>query len=206
MTTRTYDSRLRRQRQVELQRRIAAAAAALHAQKGVRGTSYADIAAQADVSLPTVYARFPTQRALLEGCTAHVAATAPALRTARLLAAPDLPAAADALTDAVVQKHRHFEPWLAWREDRVIPFLADMRKRERETLAALVAKVLERHLGTARLRRDLIAGWESLLSFDFWHRLARGHGLPQPAVKRVIVDALLAMAAQPVTRHSRSKR
>ena len=65
MTTRTYDSRLRRQRQAELERRIAAAAATLHAQKGVRGTSYADIAAQANVSLPTVYARFPTQEALL---------------------------------------------------------------------------------------------------------------------------------------------
>jgi AcrR family transcriptional regulator len=206
MTARTYDSRLRRQRQAELQRRIAAAAATLHAQKGVRGTSYADIAAQANVSLPTVYARFPTQRALLEGCTAHVGATAPALPVDRLLASPDLRTAADALTDAIVQKHLHFEPWFAWREDRVIPFLADMRKREREALAALIGKLFERHLGTAATRRDVIAGWESLLSFDFWHRLARGHDLPHAAVKRLIVDALLAMAAQPATKHSRAKR
>ena len=115
MTTRTYDSRLRRQRQAELERRIAAAAATLHAQKGVRGTSYADIAAQANVSLPTVYARFPTQEALLAGCTAHVGATAPGLPVERVLAARDLRSAADTLTDAIVQKHLHFEPWLAWR-------------------------------------------------------------------------------------------
>jgi AcrR family transcriptional regulator len=206
MNTRTYDSRLRRQRQAELERRIAAAAATLHAQKGVRGTSYADIAAQANVSLPTVYARFPTQEALLAGCTAHVGATAPALPVERVRAAPDLRSAAHALTDAIVQKHLHFEPWLAWREDRVVPFLADMRKRERERLAALIAELLERHVGKAGKRRDAIAGWESLLSFDFWHRLARGHGLSPRAVKRLIVDALLAMSSQPVTKHSRSKR
>ena len=79
MATRPYDSALRLRKQAELKARIVGAAVALHAQKGATDTSYSDIAAHAGVSLPTVYAHFPTQRDLLAGCTSHVGARAPAL-------------------------------------------------------------------------------------------------------------------------------
>ena len=192
MATRPYDSALRLRKQAELKARIVDAAAALHAQKGARDTSYAEIAAQAGTSLPTVYAHFPTQRDLLAGCTAHVGARAPALPVEQVLAAPDLPAAAEMLAAAMDARHHHFEPWLAWREDRVIPFLAELSGARRDQFAALIARVLRRHLGPGD-HREAVAAWESTLSFDFWHRLTRGHRLSRSRVRRIVVRSLLAI-------------
>jgi AcrR family transcriptional regulator len=208
MRTRAYNSELRLRKQAELKTRIAAAAATLHAQKGARGTSYADIAAEAGVSLPTVYAHFPTESALLHACTSHVGAQAPALPVDDLLAAASLRSAAELLTEAIERQHLHFEPWSAWREDRVIPFLAERSAQARTALTALIARVLKRHLGPGE-HREAIAGWESALSFDSWHRLVRGHGLSRIAARRVIVRSLLALAAphDPFeTKPSRRKR
>src|SRR5574340_1224790 len=101
MATRTYNAESRRRKQAELKARIAAAAAELHAAKGGSATSYADIAKHAGVSLPTVYSHFPTRHELFQGCTAHVAGKAPALPVETILAAPDLPAAADLLAAAM---------------------------------------------------------------------------------------------------------
>ena len=209
MPARSYDSESRRRQQAERKGRIAAAAAALHAKKGANGTSYADIAAEARVSLPTVYAHFPTQRELLQGCTSHVAASAPAVAADRILSAPDLAAAAALLVDAVMERHIHFEAWLAWREDRVIPFLAEMSAATREELGALVARVLKQHLEHGD-HREMVAGWESVLSFDFWYRLTRGHRLSRPAVRRVMLRSLDAIVrpqdAPPTQANARRKR
>ncbi len=196
MATRAYNSESRLRKQAERKAKIAASAAALHARQGANATSYAEIAAAAKVSLPTVYAHFPTQRELLQGCTRHVAAGAPALPVERVLAATGLPAAALLLMDAIEQQHLHFEPWLAWREDRVISFLAELSGDTRDELSALIAQVLKRHLGPGE-HREAVAGWESALSFDFWHRLSRGHRLPRAAVRRVIAHSLLAIARPP---------
>jgi AcrR family transcriptional regulator len=209
MPARRYNSELRLRRQAELSARIAAAAARLHAAKGATTTSYADIAAKAGVSLPTVYAHFPTERELLQGCTAHVAAKAPSLPADEVLGAADLADAARILIDAIEQRHRHFEPWLAWREDRLIPFLAELSDSTRTELAALITRVMKRYLGPGQ-HREAIAAWESILSFDFWHRLARGHRLSRPAVRRVMLRSLQALATPQLPSepsiHSRRKR
>jgi AcrR family transcriptional regulator len=193
MATRVYNSELRLKKQAELKTRIAVAAAELHARQGALATSYAEIAAQAGVSLPTVYAHYPTQRELLQGCTQHVAAKSPPLPVAQILAAPDLARAAELLAEAVEARHLHFEPWLAWRENRVIDFLAELSDHVRDELAALIARVLRQHLGPGP-QREAVAAWESALSFDFWQRLARGHKLSRPAVRRVILQCLHAVA------------
>ena len=86
-TPRAYNSENRLRKQAELRARIAEAAASLHARQGALATSYADIAAEAKVSLPTVYAHFPTMEALLDGCTRHVADRAPALPVEAILGA-----------------------------------------------------------------------------------------------------------------------
>jgi AcrR family transcriptional regulator len=192
LTTRTYNNEKRRRRQAELKAGIAAATAELHASKGVIATSYADIARHAGVSLPTVYSHFPTQDDLLQGCTAHVIAQAPALPTEKILAAPDLPAAANLLVTAMEAQHLHFEPWSAWREDRVIPLLGAMAAAIRQSKSELIAAVLARH-DVPGAHREQVAAWESVLSFDLWHRLAREHGLSRPAVRRVLVQWLLAV-------------
>jgi len=193
MATRSYNTESRRRKQAELKARIAGATAELHAAKGALATSYADIAKHAGVSLPTVHSHFPSQDALLHGCTSHVAAKAPELPAEVILTAPDLRSAAEALATAMERQHQHYEPWLAWREDRVVPFLAEMAAGVRTGRTALVARVLRRHLGPGS-HRDAVAGWEAVLSFDFWHRLTHGHGLTSAAARRIVIGCLLAIA------------
>jgi len=187
--TRPYNAESRLRKQAELRAHIAEAAAALHARKGALATSYADIAGEAKVSLPTVYAHYPTLDALLDGCTRHVAARAPALPVDGILAAQTLRDAAEQLVDAMEQQHLHYEPWLSWREDRAIPFLADLSARVRESSAALIGRVIRQHLGPGA-HRELVSAWETALSFDAWHRLARWHRLSRPAVRRTILQWL----------------
>jgi len=198
MPPRPYDSTLRLQKQAELKARIAAAAVALHAEKGAIATSYADIARMAGVSLPTVHAHFPTQDDLLAGCTGHVAARAPAFPADAVLAACDLATAFDALAAAVDQQHRYFEPWLAWRQERTVPFVAMLSARTREHRSDFVAQLLRKHLGAGD-HREAVATCESVLSFDFWYRLVREHGLSRPAAHRAIVRCLAAATGDGAT-------
>ena len=191
MKTRAYNIETRRKQQDELKARIVAATVELHAAKGGIATSYADIAKHAGVSLPTVYKHFPTQHELLQGCTSHVITKAPPFPADKILAAPNLPAAAELLVAAMEQQHLHFEPWFAWREDRVLPFLAELSEGFREMQATFLEKLLSQHLGK-KVRREMVATWESVLSFDLWHRLVRSHGVPRPAARRVLMQLLLA--------------
>jgi AcrR family transcriptional regulator len=208
LKTRPYNIETRRRQQAELKASIAAATVELHAAKGAIATSYADIARHAGVSLPTVYKHFPTLHELLQGCTSHVIAKTPQFPAEQILAAPDLPAAAELLVAAMEQQHLHFEPWFAWREDRVLPFLAELAEGFRKMQSAFLAKLLAQHLGK-KVRREMVAGWESVLSFDLWHRLVRSHGLPRPAARRVLVQCLLAVIgpapASPAATGSRRK-
>ena len=185
---------------------IAAATAELHAANGVFATSYIDIAKRAGVSLPTVYKHFPTQHELLQGCTAHIIAKAPLMPVEKIMAAFDLPAAARLLVSAMEKQHLHFEPWSAWREDRQIPFLTEMMACVRQARVALMAEILARH---GVRGRQWSAAWESILSFDFWHRLMREHQLPRQAAHHILIECLLAVIgptpAPPSTPRSRRK-
>jgi AcrR family transcriptional regulator len=62
--------------QEETRRRIVEATARLHGEKGVLGTSWQDIAREADVSVTTVYSHFPSLDELLPACGALVMARA----------------------------------------------------------------------------------------------------------------------------------
>src|SRR5437879_13807825 len=55
----------------EARRRIVDAATALHAEKGVLGATWPDIAKRADVALGTVYRHFPSLDQLVPACTSE---------------------------------------------------------------------------------------------------------------------------------------
>jgi AcrR family transcriptional regulator len=57
---------------LETRQRIVDATARLHGERGVLGTSWKDIAREADVSVATVYAHFPSLDELLPACGALV--------------------------------------------------------------------------------------------------------------------------------------
>ena len=190
MSTRRYTPKVRQSQVSERRQRVAAATAELHAEKGVNATSYADIASRAGVSLPTVHSYFPTQAELLRACTGHVGARAPELPVQAVLAAPDLSDAADRLIAAVDGLHAYFEPWVSWRQETVVPFLAELAATRRDQLTSLIARLLSQH----RAGRQTVdaAVWESILSFDFWQRLVRQHGLPRARVRKILKDLLMA--------------
>src|SRR5437588_12950422 len=71
MAPRTYRMTRRAAANEDTRRRIVDAAIALHAQKGVLGTSWPDIAKRADVALGTVYRHFPSLDQLVPACTSE---------------------------------------------------------------------------------------------------------------------------------------
>jgi hypothetical protein len=152
MVTRTYNSENRLRKQAELRQRIAAAAGrdprpqgrAGHELRRHRGGSEG-LAAHG--LRPT----FPRSTPCSTGCTRHVASRRrPPCPSDAILAAATLDDAAQRLVDAMEQQHLHFEPWLSWREDRVIPFLATLAGHVRDELASLVGRVLRQHAAPAR--------------------------------------------------------
>jgi AcrR family transcriptional regulator len=199
MAPRAYNNEARQQQQELLKTQIAAAAAELHAQKGALATSYAEIAERAGVSVPTVYKHYPDLDVLIRGCTGHVSSLAPPMPVDAILSSPDLTSAVEQLVAAMDRLHAYYEPWSAWREQGRIPVLAEQAEAAREQVTQLCATVLKAH-GVAGELRELAAQWESLLHFDFWHRLLRFHKLTRTAVRRDLVHLLLAVIGrQPAT-------
>lgn len=190
MPRRRYDSRTRQDQVLDRQQLVAAAAAELHAEKGVIATSYADIAQRAGVSLPTVRTYFPTQTDIVTACTGHVIAHAPVLPAAEILDSPDLNEAIARLVAAMDRIHAYFQPWACWRQEPLVPYLAQLSATNRQQLTDLAAQILARH---GKLRASTSAAvWESLLSFDIWQRLVREHGLPRSLVRATLTKLLMA--------------
>ncbi|WP_372792115.1 TetR/AcrR family transcriptional regulator, partial [Paraconexibacter sp.] len=69
---RSYDMSKRALAREATRRRIVEATAKLHGERGVLGTSWQDIAKEADVAVATVYAHFPSLDELLPACGALV--------------------------------------------------------------------------------------------------------------------------------------
>ncbi|HZN46802.1 MAG TPA: TetR/AcrR family transcriptional regulator [Ramlibacter sp.] len=192
MAPRAYNNENRLQQQAELKARIAEAAAALHKTQGALATSYAQVAQQAGVSVPTVYKHFPTLDTLIQACTAHVASQAPAFPAEAILQAPELSSAVDALVAATDAMHAHFQPWLVWREQQRIPALAAMLAQEREQMLKLCESLLARHLGAGD-HRSTASWWEALLAFDLRQRVLGEHRQSRPAYRRTLASLLLAV-------------
>jgi AcrR family transcriptional regulator len=68
MTPRKYTMDKRKAAVEQTRRRILEATLALHAEKGIFGTSWQDIARRADVSVGTVYKHFPSLDELVPAC------------------------------------------------------------------------------------------------------------------------------------------
>src|SRR3954470_20505868 len=75
--TRKYELKARAESQRETRDRIARAAAELHEEKGVAGTTVAEIARDAGVTRLTVYNHFADLSELIPACSAHYMARHP---------------------------------------------------------------------------------------------------------------------------------
>ena len=172
----------------ETRRRIVDAAIALHAQKGVLGTSWPDIAKRADVALGTVYRHFPSLDQLVPACTSENA-----LRTK-----PPGPSILVGLTrpqeriGQFVQELFAFygrtAPWTprAGIDRHEIPVLDTILSRREAALKALV----EETLGPLRRRRHALEAALALTDFAVWRSLTRS-GLSTEAAARLITEMLM---------------
>jgi len=179
MSPRSYDRRLRVAAAGEARRRIVAAAAELHAERGPAATNHASIAERAGVSIPTVYKHFPTPDAVLPACTALAAEHAPALDARLFDGARDAPERIRRLVDAVFRLRAYYAAWSRWiAEESAPPALRPFLARERLRLRRMVRAALP-----PAARGELVDLAAVLLSDASWRALkSRGPGLVAAAL------------------------
>jgi AcrR family transcriptional regulator len=146
---RPYDMTRRAAARDETRKRIVEATAKLHGEKGVFGTSWQDIAREADVSVSTVYAHFPSLDELLPECGQLVMSR---------VRPPSAGAANEIIGDAVSTRERllrvarelfafyerggpHIEVDV---RERQLPGMREWEESQRATVGALVRAALDR--------------------------------------------------------------
>ena len=167
----------------------------LYAEKGVRATSWQDIADAADVSVVTVYRHFRSLAELIPACTlSFIDSVAPMSRDEALAAFRELSTPLEKLDKLIAEDCACYERGEDWfrvviRERDLIPELDEMARSAEETLATLVGAALEGTAAPAQLHFELRA----LIDFPFWLALVsagvdRSHA---PSVVRDLVATLL---------------
>jgi AcrR family transcriptional regulator len=128
-------------------RRILEATLALHAEKGIFGTSWQDIAQRADVSVGTVYKHFPSLNELVPACGELMYAIT---RPPSLEDAPEIFAGASSLEERlerlVFELFDFYERGAPYIEtdfqERRLPAVAEWEAYMRATIAGLVREAL----------------------------------------------------------------
>lgn len=173
----------------ETRARIVEAVVDLHAERGARDTSYADIAKRADVAIPTVYKYFPSLEVLFDACVGHVRGRAPPLGPDLFEGLTGAPERLAALAKAVAARHHYFRPWLRWSVHQAAPAeLAVHHRRADDAQRALIARAI-----APAFKGDpppaLIGLLAAVLDFRTWQGLTAEHGLTEAGAADAIADA-----------------
>jgi AcrR family transcriptional regulator len=148
VTPRKYTMDKRRAAVEATRRRILEATLALHAQKGIFGTSWQDIARRADVSVGTVYKHFPSLEELVPACGELVYAIT---RPPSLDDAPEIFAGAgsieerlERLVSELFDFYERGAPYIETDfQERRLPAVAEWEAYMRATIAGLVREALD---------------------------------------------------------------
>jgi AcrR family transcriptional regulator len=172
----------------ETRKRIVDAAIALHAEKGVADTSWADIARRADVALGTVYRYFPTHEQLVPACTSENALRIKPPTAAVLTGVRRADQRLTRLVSELFAFYERAAPWTprASVDRERIPVLDGILKHREAALRSLV----EETLGPHRRRRRAPEATLALCSFGVWKSLT-GSGLTTQAAADLIGDILM---------------
>jgi AcrR family transcriptional regulator len=147
VTPRKYTMDKRRAAVEATRRRILEATLALHAQKGIFGTSWQDIARRADVSVGTVYKHFPSLEELVPACGELVYAIT---RPPSLDDAPEIFAGAgsieerlERLVSELFDFYERGAPYIETDfQERRLPAVAEWEAYMRATIAGFVREAL----------------------------------------------------------------
>jgi AcrR family transcriptional regulator len=206
MSPRKYDMSRREAAREQTRERIVEATAKLHGENGVFGTSWQDIAREADVSVATVYAHFPSLEELLPACGALV------MQRAR---PPSADSAAEIIGDATTPREsleRVAAELFAYYErggphlevdarERRLPGMREWEDSQRETVAALVrAALAEDPPGTRTV--ELISSFFDLPTF----KALRARGVsPARGAETVAEIAVCLLERKPARGRTKTK-
>jgi len=167
--------------------RVIEAAVALHGERGVAATRWAEIAERADVALGTVYRYFPGYDELIPACTGH------GLSTLR----PPTPESFGRATSvggrvrALVRESFNFweraYPWMRHREcdRRAVPAVEVFHRRQEAFFEGLVRAAL----GPLARRQRVVDATVSLSGFSSWAAL-HDRGVPTAEAATLVTDIL----------------
>ncbi len=147
MTPRKYDMGKRKTAVEETRQRILEATLALHAEKGIFGTSWQDIAHRADVSVGTVYKHFPSLDELVPACgeLMYAITRPPSLEDATQIfaGANSLEERLERLVDELFGFYERGAPYIETDfQERRLPAVQEWEVYMRATIAGLVREAL----------------------------------------------------------------
>lgn len=174
----------------ETRQRIVAASKVLHAEQGILGTSYEEIARQAGTAPATVYRHFPALDDLLPACARTIQVLQPltAERAAMTFHGLRRPALRlELLVRGTCECYARDQGWLqaARREEELLPALRDVVRVQRDNLRLLVRAALADTGAPERVVQVVAA----LIDFPVWKTfLDMGFGI------REATDEILELA------------
>ncbi len=180
MAKRSYTMQRRAALEAETRGRIVRATVDLHAKHGVLETTYAMIAARAQVAPQTVYNHFPKLGALLGACTGHVLERAPALGMETFRSGRSPEARLRMIAEGIFARHAFLAPWMriGWYEAALIPELGAILEQGDTVLRQLIAAAVAPD-------REPTPGFVDaafvLLDYPAWKQLTRSRSSPEAA-------------------------
>jgi AcrR family transcriptional regulator len=194
---RQYDMTRRAASRNETRNRIVEATAKLHGARGVLGTSWQDIAREADVSVSTVYAHFPSLDELLPACGQLVMSR---VRPPKADDAAEIIGDAHSTRERLVQVARelfsfyerggpHIEVDI---RERQLPGMSEWEESQRATVAALVHAALVGERPT-RASVRLISAFFDLATY----RALRTRGVSMNRAAETVAEVALGLLPRP---------
>ena len=194
MSPRRYAMRNREESFAQTNGRIVEAAKALHAQRGVLGTSWQDIAEQAGVSPVTVYRHFRSLSELIPACArSFVDSVAPLSEADARAAFAALESPFERLEMLIRDDCACYERGREWfhaamRESDLVPELGAVVSAQQATLATLIRAALEELDPPA----EVVSALQAVIDFPFWRALVQA-GVAEEAAPRVMLDVCRAL-------------
>ncbi len=177
----------------ETKRRIVDAAVALHREQGALTTKPAEIAARANVALPTYYKYFPSLGTLVTACTARGRELIPPPSIDAIAAlAPDPALRIPQMVRTLFGYYEARDPWLyAGRtEERFIPEVRPVLERLRELRDAFVRAAFAQ----TEADRLIAAPITALVDYWAWRTLRRDVKLTQEEAIGGVTEAVRRVA------------
>lgn len=191
---RPYQLRQRKEKQEATRQRIVEATAALHEEIGPRATTISAVALRAGVERLTVYRHFPTEAALLQGCSSHWVAHHPPPDPAEWAAEADPEARLRRALSALYAYFEASERMLAsvHQDLAALPELARVTQPFLDYLAGVSATLARDWPGP-----DAGRVLRAVVGFPFWQQLHAAGATPTSAKVHLVVVWLTAFRRPP---------